>query len=344
MHAKGRFLSESLAVSARFLLTDMGPDSRENIHTIVRKVSHLLECDSAAYACIETASGGIRFWAPHKLPPRHSSAREAARRICSEIIAGKRAGCISETALSEESATRKGRKPAKAAFSSFLGCPVSINGKKAGALVAFHTRSRRFSEEDRELIALLAGLVAIEHARHERNERLRRRLFLEKMLTDFSTRAIAIKDAPAFIAHGLAMVGTRMDVGGAFLGRFDPRKKSLRIAHEWISEGQSPQKPHLQDNPTDSLPWAVSRLRKGEILKVDDASLIPAEAERKFLGQIGVHACLAIPLFSKDAFYGFIGLACCRGPRLWLAEEVLVLQTAAEIMMRCIENSTLPRG
>jgi len=59
------------------------------------------------------------------------------------------------------------------------------------------------------------------------------------------------------------------------------------------------------------------------------------------LARIGVRACLVIPLFSKDTFYGFIGLECYKGPKFWVSEDILVLQTAAEIMMRCIENRFL---
>jgi hypothetical protein len=77
---------------------------------------------------------------------------------------------------------------------------------------------------------------------------------------------------------------------------------------------------------------------KGEILKINDVRSIQAEAEWELLARIGVRACLVIPLFSKDTFYGFIGLECYKGPKLWVSEDTLVLQTAAEIMMRCIEK------
>jgi len=48
-------LPESLAVATRVLLTELGPSSRENISTIVCKVSEWLKCDSSAYACIENS-------------------------------------------------------------------------------------------------------------------------------------------------------------------------------------------------------------------------------------------------------------------------------------------------
>jgi DNA-binding CsgD family transcriptional regulator/GAF domain-containing protein len=301
----------------------------------------LLKCDSAAYGCIETATGDLRFRAAHKLPARPSLVRELARRLCSEIIAGKEAEAVCEFSPAENSEMLTADDLAKAGFKSFLGYPVTVNGQNTGALVALHTRSRKFSEKDRLLIASLARIVAMEDSRCQREEALSRRIFLEKMLKDLSTQAIATFDTSAFIEHCLKMLGNRMGVCGSFFWEFNPEKKTLSNTHEWLAQGRPPKMPSLQNIPIDSLPWAVSRLLKGDILRINDPGSLPAKRERELLEEIGGHACLIIPLFSKEAFYGFIGLECYKSPKFWVSEDVLILQTAAEIIMRCIENKQL---
>lgn len=334
---------EALALTTRSLLAELGPNPKKNINIIVCKTSELLKCDSAAYGCIESATGDLHFRAAHKLPARPSTIREAVRRICSEIIAGKEAEAVCEFGPTENGDNVTATNFTRTGFKSFLGYPVSVNGQNTGALVALHTHSRKFSEQDQWLIALLASLAAIEDSHYRREKALSRRISLEKMLKDLSTNANAIEDTSAFIEHCLQMLGTRMGVGGSFLWEFNHGKKTLSNTYEWLAEGQTPKKPNLQDIPIESLSWAISRLLKGDVLRINDVSLMPANRERELLEEIGVRACLIIPLFSKDAFYGFIGLECYNGSKPWASEDALILQTAADIMMRCIENGQLTK-
>jgi DNA-binding CsgD family transcriptional regulator/GAF domain-containing protein len=268
-------------------------------------------------------------------------ARELARRICNGIISGQEPGAVWAFSPATEHTSTVAALLAKTGFKSFLGHPVSLNGHTTGALVALHARSRRFGEQDRKTIASLAGIVAIEESRRQREEALSKRISLEKMLKDLSTQAIAVDDARTFIQHCLEMLGRRMEVNGSFLWEFDPRNKSLSSTCEWTAVGRVLRKQGLQNIPVDSLPWATHRLMKGDIIRIDKSRSLPAKAERELLEEIGGQAGLIVPLFSKEAFWGFIGLKCLSGAKCGIPEDVLILQTAAEIMMRCIENRQL---
>ncbi len=338
---RGQLPHEPFASTTRFLLAELGPNPRQNLETIVCRTSELLKCDSAAYMCIEPASEDLRFSSTHKLPARPATARDLTRRICSRIISGQKPEAVWALVPGEDNPMSPAALLAKAGFKSFLGHPVFSNGQATGALVALHTRSRRFSEQDRETIAFLAGIVAIEESRRQREEALSKRISLEKMLKDLSTKAIAVEDAPAFIQHCLEMLGRRMEVNGSFLWEFDPGNKTLSSTCEWTATGRVLRKKGLQNIPVDSLPWATHRLMKGDIIRFDDSRALPAKPERELLEEIGGPAGLIVPLFSKEAFWGFIGLKCLSGAKCGIPEDILILQTAAEIMMRCIENRQL---
>jgi GAF domain-containing protein len=335
-------LAESLGILTRSLFAELGRNPGRSIPIIVSRASELLRCESAAHGCIDAATGELRFREALNLPARPSAVREFARRICREIITREAVEPVCDLGPDEGPVRMfKAHGFAKPGFKSFLGHPVTIEGHKSGALVALSSKSRRFSELDQGVITLLAGIIGVEDNRSQREEALSRRVCLEKMLKDLSTRAINIKDDLEFTQHCLEMLATRMGVGGSFLWEFDPKRKTLSNTCEWLSEGHPPQEQGLHYIPMDSLPWAASRLMKGEVLKITDTSTIPSKRERELLEQIGVRACLIIPLFINEGFYGLIGLSCYTAPKHWISEDIVVLQTAAEIMMRCIENRHL---
>jgi len=344
MSERGRFLKSPIAQATHSLFCELGPNPQKNIHLIVSKAADILKCDYAAFGCIESAGGVLRFRSAHRLPARPSTVHELARRICSEIITGKQTEAPWEPPGPAGPEAAPGAfKLGRAGLKAFLGHPVAIDGRRSGALVALHASGREFSESDRQIIALLAGMVAIEDLRLQREEALRRRISLEAMLKDLSTTAIAIEDPAVFIEHALARLGSRIGVGGAFFWRFNPAKKTLSNPHEWRAEGRPSAKAGPQNIPVRSVPWTAARLMKGGILRIDDTRSIPSGADRDRFEEFGMQACLIIPLFSRDTLYGAIGLGSFRGPKSWAAEDVRMLQTAAEILMRCIENRQLTR-
>lgn len=132
-----------------------------------------------------------------------------------------------------------------------------------------------------------------------------------------------------------------MKAGGAHWWEFDPKSRTLSNTAEWLAEGRSSQKASLQGVPIESVPWAAGRLMGGHILKIEDVNKLPGGGERDICQSLGVCAALWLPLFSREVFFGFIGLEDYDGPRHWSAEEISSLQIAAEIMLRGIENKNL---
>jgi DNA-binding CsgD family transcriptional regulator len=68
---------------------------------------------------------------------------------------------------------------------------------------------------------------------------------------------------------------------------------------------------------------------------------MPAGREREIAESFGLRALLIVPLFSRETFFGFAGFREDERPRRWAGEDISTLQTAAEIVMRAIENQQL---
>jgi DNA-binding CsgD family transcriptional regulator len=226
-------------------------------------------------------------------------------------------------------------------FKSFIGQQVRTGDLLCGALAALDSRRRDFTDLDRLTIGLAARALAIEESRLQREEALERRILLEKTLKDMSTMAIADDDTLSFIYRCLEMAGKLLATDGAFLWKLDPRKNKLNRVARWAAVDRPALKEKPREVAADAIARSLGSLMKGEILNIADVSAMPAGLEREMAESLGVRALLVVPLFSREEFYGFAGFSENNRPRRWAEEDMATLQTAAEIIMRAVENQQL---
>ena len=319
-------------LTARF-----GPYPAKNIESIVCSACELLSCDCAAYGRIEQGSGRLRLSFSCNLPPRPSPVREAMRTLCRQVALGSGA----RTAAVSNGQVPDHELPPACEFKEFLGHPVQLDEAPIGALLALRTSRQPFAPRDEQLIALLAKTIAVQDAWWSRERSLVKRAALEKRIEEISTLAIAVDTPSSFLNRCLGLVGASMKAGGAYWWEFDPKSRTLSNTAEWLAGDRSSQRASLQGVPIESVPWAAGRLMGGHILKIEDVNKLPGGGERDIFESLGVRAALLLPLFSREVFFGFIGLEDYDEPRHWSAEEISSLQIAAEIMLRGIENKNL---
>jgi DNA-binding CsgD family transcriptional regulator/GAF domain-containing protein len=226
-------------------------------------------------------------------------------------------------------------------FKEFLGHPVLVDGAQGGALVALRTSRRLFTPKDEQLIAFCAKALAVQEAWLTRERSLLKRVALEKRIEEISTLAIAVDDTAAFLERCLGLIGVSLKVGGACWWEFDPKAQTVSNTAEWLGGSRISQIESLQGLPLESMPWAAGRLMEGQVLPIEDTNGLPEGRERETCLSLGIHAALVIPLFSRETFFGFMGVQDYEGPKRWAPEEISILQTAAEIMLRGIENKKL---
>ncbi|MBI5063259.1 MAG: GAF domain-containing protein, partial [Desulfatitalea sp.] len=143
-------------------------------------------------------------------------------------------------------------------------------------------------------------------------QELRRRLRLEKMLTDISTRAIAPESPSVFLTDCLQTVGQAMDVSRSYIFEHRPATDTMDNTFEWCAEGIAPQKDSLQGVPCGAMQWWVDRMRRDEIINFSDVEAIPSEPERVLLRPQNIKSILAVPLFVEKTCFGFMGFDECR--------------------------------
>jgi|GEM_PF-6208932 PAS domain S-box-containing protein len=110
---------------------------------------------------------------------------------------------------------------------------------------------------------------------------------------------------------------------------------------EWVAEGVEPQidNPELQDFPAEEKGFHrwVDIMQKGEPV-YGNIKDFPG-AEQEVLKAQDIKSILAMPIFVKDRWWGFMGFDECRQEREWSIIEIDALRTAADILGVAIYRS-----
>ncbi|NPV75713.1 MAG: PAS domain S-box protein [Anaerolineae bacterium] len=178
--------------------------------------------------------------------------------------------------------------------------------------------------------------------RREAEEKLRRRLAMETMISSLSTRFIdlPVHKVDAEITHALGELGRFTEADHCFLRFLDLQDTGLKTHHRWRSPGLKPE--HNDAYEFDILlnGWARSEIAQNHPLSIQSLDDLPAEAEaiRKSLISLGIGSLLAIPLVSQNKLEGILALGMEDHEKTWQEEDVHLLQMAGEIFLNIIRR------
>ena len=165
---------------------------------------------------------------------------------------------------------------------------------------------------------------------------LKKRIAYEKMLAGISERAVLVEDLSDFLKESLRSMGDILDVSRIFIFTYQPVSDSFSCICEWVARGVTTLA--ALGELKISIPWGTRHLKDGNIINFENTRDIPGDQYRERLLAADVKSTLNVPLFIKGELYGFMGFDECRYHRKWIDEDVYILNTAAQIITRAIEN------
>ena len=153
----------------------------------------------------------------------------------------------------------------------------------------------------------------------------------------------ALSQATAsFFSHGvndntvngvLKLIGERSNVSRVYIFKLyiNDKKKFISHIYEWVANGITPQinNDGLQSVPTSDAifkSWEEKMLKHQNIVGVIDDF---EEATRAVLVEQDIRSILAIPIFVKNNWWGFIGFDDCINDRIWTDSEINALEMLA---------------
>ena len=136
------------------------------------------------------------------------------------------------------------------------------------------------------------------------------------------------------VAEVLANVGTVTRVSRVHIFKKDIHKAEVVISqiYEWVADGIEPQlnNDHLKNIPVDSgifNRWKNLLVNRKIVVSLTRS--IENVEEKKLLSEQDIKSVLAIPIFVKDLWWGFVGLDDCVDERTWSEAEINALEMLA---------------
>jgi two-component system response regulator HydG len=170
----------------------------------------------------------------------------------------------------------------------------------------------------------------------ETEEKLKKRIAYEKMLAGISERAVLVNDLSDFLVESLRSMGDILDVSRIFIFSYQPVSETFSCISEWVARGVTTLA--ALDELRITIPWGTRHLKDGKIINFENTRDIPGDQYRERLLAANVKSTQNVPLFIKGDLYGFMGFDECHHHRKWVDEDVYILNTAAQIITRAIEN------
>jgi PAS domain S-box-containing protein len=166
------------------------------------------------------------------------------------------------------------------------------------------------------------------------------RLEFEQLVTRLSTRFIqsSARELDEAITWGLQQLGEFTHVDRCVVFQIMGDSANVHFTHEWCApEFQSTQYRYATV-PMDTFPWAYEMYRKSQVVYVSDVDELPAEAwrELEMWRAASVQSVLAVPLSIGKELHGVIALTTEREKKLWMEEDIRLLETAAQMVMNAI--------
>lgn len=224
-------------------------------------------------------------------------------------------------------------------ISSFLGVPIQYKGRTIGDLyVANKQGSQAFSQEDKELLELLAAqaAVAIENARlFEQTKKASQRLTAIHQLSTETTSSEKVREE--ILEKALYEMVRLFEVNQGCVLIFDWGQNEGRLIAHYPVDGSPCVSIPLRDNP--AILW-IEQHRKALMSEnaLDDPRLICLQTMIK---RWQIKSMLLVPLLIEGTVRGLIGLNVTERQRGFSSEEQELAQTMVNHVASAIENAQL---
>ncbi|MBI3202137.1 MAG: response regulator [Myxococcales bacterium] len=232
---------------------------------------------------------------------------------------------------------------------SLFCTPLQTHDQIVGFLGCDWVRGEHpLDEPTQELIRLTTQLVATAVTRRRALRRLEYKSGFEALVLRISTEFINLRGEAIRVAvhEAITDVAKYADFEGAYLFRF---KDDGRVTPEYLwrtAPIRPPDTQILAQPDPERFRWWRDRMRAGRSIALSTLDQIPTEQAdiRQVLAALGIAAVIDLPIRIGGRVWGFVGFATARGPRRFDADEVQLLELAAQTVAGGIGRADADRA
>lgn len=170
------------------------------------------------------------------------------------------------------------------------------------------------------------------------NQSLSKRLSYESILSKISEMAVSVNDMGHFSEAVLSVIGESLDLCRTYIFEYSDLTNTIRNTHVWCKKGVSFYKEFLQGVSCTSISYFMDTLKNGKIFCFSNIEDVPDKSTVEFIRKQNVLSVLAIPLFVKGNFLGFISFSECTKQREWSNQEIEFLLSISRIIIAVNER------
>lgn len=148
------------------------------------------------------------------------------------------------------------------------------------------------------------------------------------------------EEVDAGMIEALGAIGEHVGADRSYVFQFTPDASHLDNTHEWCAGGVEPQIERLQNLEATTFPWAITRLRRGEVVLVPRVVDLPAEAraEKESFTEQAIQSLVLVPMANGATVTGFVGYDAVGAERSWSAKDVALLRVVSQIFANALER------
>jgi signal transduction histidine kinase len=188
---------------------------------------------------------------------------------------------------------------------------------------------------------LLAVGLLLERAGRRRaevllGERLRFETLLSEQVATFSR--IAPADVDREIQRALRRIADVLAVDWGNLTEYSDDSRTARVTHWWVADGVGPQPSAIA---FEEIPWVVSRLRRGELVRFSKLEELPereAAVDRQTYRGLGIKSQVAVPLAVEGVVVGALAFSTVGAERIWRDELVQRLHLLGDVFANTLSR------
>ena len=176
--------------------------------------------------------------------------------------------------------------------------------------------------------------------------KLEHKLRIEKTISNITSNFIGLYNLDDAINRSFAEIGKITNADRIYLFLANSDGKTVDNTHEWCATGVLPHKAILQDLPIELFPWWTKKVMNNEIIKIENISSLPeeADAEKKLLEIQNIKSLIALPLNIDDTTKGFVGFDYVKDSKTWSKEDLTILKTLVNIFSNALIKDKIEKS
>lgn len=225
----------------------------------------------------------------------------------------------------------------------------SVLFEHSGAIVQLYATNVQlsFTLSNSALIVLTPESSVSQHelkylALNDDISELQEALAFDKLMSLISAELINVQpeQLDTHIEDALTALGEFCHADRSYVFLFNEQMTTMSNTHEWVRDGISSHKAHLQNMPESSQPYIWQILKSEHIFAVPDINQLPDEAslEKQEFIREDIQSVLCTAMFSEGQLLGFVGCDMVARKRNWTASDIRRVKLVGNMIANTIQN------